>query len=464
MFVDKNKSNIDAILARIDGWNEQDHPRNPEGSSKGGQFTSSGGSSGKFTPEEQHLSNYVSKEPGSELHSHQINAGLRRESGLTGEQKEAVKGIDAIFASAPPTTKPMVLYRGMPTSVLGDKPNTVGWEKGYSSTSTDFENARAYTQESKVGVVYEIHVPVGSKVIDTGKYDLAHGGEEDEVLLPRGSRFVIDKRYKKDGVKVVSVRMVDGMRGRVDNAICRAAGVMFVAPDGAVLMLRRSANASDHLGEWAFPGGGVEGDETVEDAARREAIEEVGTHYYGDLEPWTRRVRDGVDFTLFRQHVPERFDPVLNEEHDAFQWVDTRADSEFVESEHPRDKDGKFSEILVTEEGQKFYHGTSEENMHSILKQGITPEGSGRQSGLPGVHETGVHAHVTFDPGTANRYANSATAIGKEPVVFQVEFPVGTRLNEDMTATAAYKYKGVIKPEWITNRAIGGIWQKRFTR
>jgi 8-oxo-dGTP pyrophosphatase MutT (NUDIX family) len=101
----------------------------------------------------------------------------------------------------------------------------------------------------------------------------------------------------------------------------RAAGIMFVAPDGAVLLLRRAHGTGDHAGAWSFPGGHIEGTETPVEAARREAIEEVGEHPDGDLIPWTRRVKDGCDFTTFMQKVPERFEPRLNEEHDAFIWV-----------------------------------------------------------------------------------------------------------------------------------------------
>jgi hypothetical protein len=49
-----------------------------------------------------------------------------------------------------------------------------------------------------------------------------------------------------------------------------AAGIMFVAPDGTVLLMRRI-----DTGEWAFPGGSIEGDESPEDAAR-EIEEETG--------------------------------------------------------------------------------------------------------------------------------------------------------------------------------------------
>jgi 8-oxo-dGTP pyrophosphatase MutT (NUDIX family) len=98
----------------------------------------------------------------------------------------------------------------------------------------------------------------------------------------------------------------------------RAAGIMLTAPDGRVLLLRRTGR--DHAGEWAFPGGGVEAEESPEDCARREFVEETGGEYSGKLAPWTRRIKDGVDFTTFLG-AADAFVPVLNEEHDMFAWA-----------------------------------------------------------------------------------------------------------------------------------------------
>ena len=48
-------------------------------------------------------------------------------------------------------------------------------------------------------------------------------------------------------------------------------------PEGAeVLLTRRSMSLRNHRGEVSFPGGRVDAGETPEDAARREAFEEVG--------------------------------------------------------------------------------------------------------------------------------------------------------------------------------------------
>ena len=99
--------------------------------------------------------------------------------------------------------------------------------------------------------------------------------------------------------------------------IARAAGVMCIGPDGQVLLMRRTDGEG-----WAFPGGGMEGEESAEEAARRELFEETGVQHEGKLEFWTRRIKDGVDFTTHLAHVDEKFAPTLNHEHDMFTWAE----------------------------------------------------------------------------------------------------------------------------------------------
>lgn len=100
------------------------------------------------------------------------------------------------------------------------------------------------------------------------------------------------------------------------SAVARAAGILFLTRDGRVLLCRRVDDG--HF--WSFPGGGIEAGETSEVAARREAQEEAGIAA-AELTPWTRRVKDGVDFTTFLARVPDSFTPTLNHEHDQFQWL-----------------------------------------------------------------------------------------------------------------------------------------------
>lgn len=100
-----------------------------------------------------------------------------------------------------------------------------------------------------------------------------------------------------------------------------AAGVMFMTPEKDVLFLKRG-KGGDHPGEWCFPGGGREDDETAEETAEREAVEEIGFCPKGTRTVLTRSVAGGnVDYTTFIQRVNDRFDPKLNGEHTAFRWA-----------------------------------------------------------------------------------------------------------------------------------------------
>lgn len=102
-----------------------------------------------------------------------------------------------------------------------------------------------------------------------------------------------------------------------------AAGIMFVAPDGDVLMLRRAAGEENFPGHWSFPGGNADEGESPEQAALREAKEEMGV----DADP--KALRDvekvvtpkGKCFHTFAMQVPEKFAPKLNGEHSGYAWA-----------------------------------------------------------------------------------------------------------------------------------------------
>lgn len=108
-----------------------------------------------------------------------------------------------------------------------------------------------------------------------------------------------------------------------DTDFVNAAGVMATHPNsGTILFTRRKGG--DHPGEWAFPGGRAEEGELPYDTARREWLEETGRDC-GSLDCAFAGVTDAVNFHTYRSSFDEQFEPVLNDEHDAYMWA--RADA-----------------------------------------------------------------------------------------------------------------------------------------
>jgi hypothetical protein len=99
-----------------------------------------------------------------------------------------------------------------------------------------------------------------------------------------------------------------------------AAGIVFTTPAGLALFLKR-ASGSDHAGTWAWPGGGIEGNETAEEAAKREALEEIGHETQGELNEIHNETDDESSFTTFHNGVDQHFLPELNSEHTAYAWA-----------------------------------------------------------------------------------------------------------------------------------------------
>ena len=107
-----------------------------------------------------------------------------------------------------------------------------------------------------------------------------------------------------------------------DGAPLHGAGILFVAPDGRALFLRRGDKKADHEGEWDLPGGGRDGEETAEACAKRETLEEIGALPYGERTLFAKHVRkDGFTFDTFIQPIVRTFTPRLSHEHDAYVWA-----------------------------------------------------------------------------------------------------------------------------------------------
>ena len=141
----------------------------------------------------------------------------------------------------------------------------------------------------------------------------------------------------------------------------KAAGALLLTSDKLVLFLKRGSGG-DHPGEWCFPGGHTDGDESANDTAVRETKEETGF----DLNPESMALLtrsktpviaadpdpsaamppvptdvalpgsvgagpavneevEEVDFTTFLASVDAPFMPKLSDEHTAWAWA--KADS-----------------------------------------------------------------------------------------------------------------------------------------
>lgn len=101
-----------------------------------------------------------------------------------------------------------------------------------------------------------------------------------------------------------------------------AAGILHVAPDGDVLLLRRASTEPNYAGHWALPGGKGEPGEQPAEIAEREAAEEMGFKPGGPKKLLdVRDTPNGMRFHTFAQPVGEKFVPRLNEEHSGYAWA-----------------------------------------------------------------------------------------------------------------------------------------------
>jgi 8-oxo-dGTP diphosphatase len=101
----------------------------------------------------------------------------------------------------------------------------------------------------------------------------------------------------------------------------RYQSIVALEANGKFLLLKRAKNET-YPGIWEFPSGGVEGNETLEECARRELEEEAGLYagrmsYRGKAE----RIQKGVIVEMHYFHAEMfRGNPKISEEHSAFGW------------------------------------------------------------------------------------------------------------------------------------------------
>jgi len=97
----------------------------------------------------------------------------------------------------------------------------------------------------------------------------------------------------------------------------RASGIMFITGDGETLLIRRGSGG-DYPNTWAVPGGHQKEGETLEDAARREVLEETGIDYKGNLE----KLHDNGQFCTYIARDFQKTDVKLNYESTGYDWCD----------------------------------------------------------------------------------------------------------------------------------------------
>lgn len=106
-----------------------------------------------------------------------------------------------------------------------------------------------------------------------------------------------------------------------------AAGILFWCPaDGTVLCVRRDANSSEP-GTWTPPGGGRKPNESVREAAVREAHEELALPRWPETTTPVGMVRAGNGFVTFIEAVTPRWKARVGEppgqrgEVDRVEWL-----------------------------------------------------------------------------------------------------------------------------------------------
>ena len=111
--------------------------------------------------------------------------------------KERVSALDAAIAAAPPLAEEAVVFRGLNLRA-GFKPEVGATftDKAFVSTSLDRSAAEAFRDRggARPTALVEIHVPAGMRglrVEGVSKRSNENMRKEKEILLRRGSRFVV---------------------------------------------------------------------------------------------------------------------------------------------------------------------------------------------------------------------------------------------------------------------------------
>jgi hypothetical protein len=138
-----------------------------------------------------------------------INNTLRQQGGVGAGIKGSVNSLDSAIAKNT-LAQDTFVYRGVSKKVLaGAKPGAVITDKGYPSTSLDFSAAAHFAGIAEGGgVVTRIRVPKGRKAGAVDGLNKKYP-DENEVLLPRGTRFKVVGKSKVSGAGGLRRTVID---------------------------------------------------------------------------------------------------------------------------------------------------------------------------------------------------------------------------------------------------------------
>jgi hypothetical protein len=190
-------------------FDESEHPRGAKGTPLGGKFV-------KKTAKEG-VSEFQSGVYNSQVGGYSsINSYLRNgevpkwlsNQGITNEQVDEY--VNAIDSSFEPASKDLVLHRGVQNS--GFLNDDMYVDLGYTSTSKNKKKAAEFAESLNRGdtpKMIEIRVPAGFPIVDVAKITGFNAGlgsiKEDEILLPRNTKFVVIKRSSSKIVVIPSM-------------------------------------------------------------------------------------------------------------------------------------------------------------------------------------------------------------------------------------------------------------------
>lgn len=132
-----------------------------------------------------------------------INKRLRIGEQLAGRPAEVAAGLDQVMARHQ-TSQPLRVYRGMGSFAPADtSPGAVIEDPGFSSSTLSEDVAKEFAGD---GVSLDITVPSGfNAVVVNGAVDDPDLGWEKELLLPRGTRYIVLSEEEREGKRWLNV-------------------------------------------------------------------------------------------------------------------------------------------------------------------------------------------------------------------------------------------------------------------